>query len=193
MVLHPTMEEDGFVDAGDRIQPLHLLSTIHPASRNHAGVSRAWTPTLGGHRPALRLPAPVPSLRGAGRTEPGGDNLEMTPHPPPRMPHPAVATPAEPREASRLLLPPWESGVELDNWKTENAQQLPRQHLPRVTSDTQPCQPVGQRDVQAATDVQDLTLIASRSGGERRKPKPRIFIWHPQGLAHQDPTGPKRR
>lgn len=71
----------GFVDTGDRIQPSRLLSTIHPSSRNQAGVSRAWISSLGGHRPALRLPAPVPSLRGAGRTDPGGDSLEMTPHP----------------------------------------------------------------------------------------------------------------
>lgn len=78
----PPMEEDDFGDAGDKIQPSHLLSTIHPSSRKQADVSRAWTSTLGGQRPTLQLPAPVPSFRGAGRTAPGGDSLEMTPHPP---------------------------------------------------------------------------------------------------------------
>lgn len=86
-----------------------------------------------------------------------------------QMLRPAVATPAEPREVSCLLLPPWESGVELDNWKTENIQQLSWQLLPRVISDTQPCQTVGQQDVQAATDVQDLTLATGQSGGESQE------------------------
>lgn len=163
----------GFVDAGDRIQPSHLLSTIHPSSRNQAGVSRAWISSLGGHRPALRLPAPVPSLRGAGRTDPGGDSLEMTPHPSERRIQLRQGQLSQEKLHASFSLP-GKAGLSWTTGRRRNAHQLSRQYLPRVTSDTRPCQTVGQRDVQAATDVQDLMLIAGQAGEERRKPKPRI-------------------